>query len=413
MATLSNPKFYYNQDSELPTSQVGGVGWGGGYGGNCTRIVRYTLTTGANDHASAINVKLISNDNITWVNGNSKADSLSELLNVIGDEIDLYFIIGTGATEHITAGKDYVTSNKYTGKASIQTYFANTGESKLDNLRFNIELDGKYSLAPNSTYYLWIFPGYAYADGTYGVFQWDDKEGTGKITKTVTLTPGHNYTSKVTAPTCTAQGYTTYTCSCGHSYKGDYKEALGHNSVYGGTKSVHTKCSRCGVTLSSTHSYTSSRAKNPTCTTKGTTKYSCACGYSYTADDVPALGHDYKGTVVAPTCTAQGYTKYKCSRCGDTSKANDSYTAALGHDYVGKVTVEPTTKAEGVMTYTCSRCGASYTEPIPKLKETVHPVYLEDGFEFGEYQVYIDNGSGWDLYEAYIDNGKNWELCGR
>ena len=37
---------------------------------------------------------------------------------------------------------------------------------------------------------------------------------------------GHNYASVVTAPTCTEQGYTTYTCkNCGDSYAGDYVEA--------------------------------------------------------------------------------------------------------------------------------------------------------------------------------------------
>ena len=39
---------------------------------------------------------------------------------------------------------------------------------------------------------------------------------------------GHSYTSKVTAPTATQQGYTTYTCStCGHSYKDNYTSAQG------------------------------------------------------------------------------------------------------------------------------------------------------------------------------------------
>jgi len=39
----------------------------------------------------------------------------------------------------------------------------------------------------------------------------------------------HNYTSVVTAPTCTEKGYTTYTCICGHSYIGNYVDELGHN----------------------------------------------------------------------------------------------------------------------------------------------------------------------------------------
>lgn len=39
----------------------------------------------------------------------------------------------------------------------------------------------------------------------------------------------HSYEAAVTAPTCTEQGYTTYTCKCGESYIADYVAALGHN----------------------------------------------------------------------------------------------------------------------------------------------------------------------------------------
>ncbi|MBR2889163.1 MAG: Ig-like domain-containing protein [Oscillospiraceae bacterium] len=39
----------------------------------------------------------------------------------------------------------------------------------------------------------------------------------------------HTYESTVTAPTCTEQGYTTYTCTCGDSYVDSYTDALGHS----------------------------------------------------------------------------------------------------------------------------------------------------------------------------------------
>lgn len=38
----------------------------------------------------------------------------------------------------------------------------------------------------------------------------------------------HKYTDVVTAPTCTAQGYTTHTCACGHSYVDTMVAATGH-----------------------------------------------------------------------------------------------------------------------------------------------------------------------------------------
>ena len=49
----------------------------------------------------------------------------------------------------------------------------------------------------------------------------------------------HEYSSEVIAPTCTEQGYTTYTCSCGDSYAADYVDALGHDYAEG-------TCTRCG-----------------------------------------------------------------------------------------------------------------------------------------------------------------------
>lgn len=61
----------------------------------------------------------------------------------------------------------------------------------------------------------------------------------GPVTLTVTLDGHeHKYQTAVTAPTCTEMGYTTHTCSCGHSYKDTYTDAPGHNFVNG-------KCTRC------------------------------------------------------------------------------------------------------------------------------------------------------------------------
>ena len=39
----------------------------------------------------------------------------------------------------------------------------------------------------------------------------------------------HSYESAVTAPTCTQDGYTTYTCACGHSYTDTQVAAIGHS----------------------------------------------------------------------------------------------------------------------------------------------------------------------------------------
>lgn len=81
----------------------------------------------------------------------------------------------------------------------------------------------------------------------------------------------HSYTDKVTAPTCTDQGYTTHTCSlCGHEYVDTYTPALGHS--YGGW-SVTTAA---------------------TCTTVGEQTRTCTvCGAKDT-QIIPATGHNFE-----------------------------------------------------------------------------------------------------------------------
>ena len=67
---------------------------------------------------------------------------------------------------------------------------------------------------------------------------------------------GHNYSSVVTPPTATQQGYTTYTCgTCGDSYVGNHVDALGETfyvsfSVPSGVESIETMaCGKSGITL--------------------------------------------------------------------------------------------------------------------------------------------------------------------
>ena len=57
----------------------------------------------------------------------------------------------------------------------------------------------------------------------------------------------HDYTSVVTAPTCTEGGYTTYTCACEHSYIADETAPLGHSFADVDGKIL---CANCGEELS-------------------------------------------------------------------------------------------------------------------------------------------------------------------
>ena len=94
------------------------------------------------------------------------------------------------------------------------------------------------------------------------------------------------------------------------------------------------------------------------------TKYANYSSSSYaTFRCVEAHEHSYTAVVTPPTCTAKGYTTHTCA-CGDSYV--DTYTDALGHAWdSGKVTKQPTETETGIRTFTCTRCGETKTETIP------------------------------------------------
>ena len=115
---------------------------------------------------------------------------------------------------------------------------------------------------------------------------------------------GHDYKSVVVAPTCTEDGYTTYTCSvCNDSYVSDHTDALGH-------------------------SYTSEITTPATHTATGVMTYTCTCGDTYTEIVEKTSDHNHEAVITTPTCTEQGYTTYTCE-CGDNYV--DDYVNATGH----------------------------------------------------------------------------------
>ena len=117
--------------------------------------------------------------------------------------------------------------------------------------------------------------------------------------------------------------------------------------------------------VSHTHSY-KDVVTAPTCTEKGYTTHTCACGDSYVDTYTDPLGHDLKDdAAVAATCTTAGTTAGKhCTRCD--YKEGMETIAALGHAWdEGTVTKEATETTQGSMTYTCTRCPATKRDILP------------------------------------------------
>ena len=160
---------------------------------------------------------------------------------------------------------------------------------------------------------------------------------------------GHSYSDTVTPPTCTEQGYTTYTCSrCGDSYQDSYVDALGHN--FG--------------------SWTQSKA--PTCTEKGEEKRTCSrCNFTESREIV-AIGHNWNNPVYA---WAKDNSTVTASR---TCKTDFSHIEVETVNTTWKVTKEATYDEEGEITYTAvfqKTAFATQTKVVktPKLEKPDNP----------------------------------------
>ena len=191
----------------------------------------------------------------------------------------------------------------------------------------------------------------------------------------------HSYTVLVVAPSCSAGGYTEYTCQCGDTYRAEETAVLAHTwGAWETVKEATTQetglqkriCSNCQrseekitdkIDENHTHSYTF-QIVEPTCTTQGYTVHTCNCGHSYTSDPVSAKGHSYTSQIVKPTCETQGYTLSKCA-CGKID--TDTVTQPTGHTWSNWKTVkEATESAEGQRERTCSACAKKEQQPIAK-----------------------------------------------
>lgn len=210
----------------------------------------------------------------------------------------------------------------------------------------------------------------------------------------------HTWTAGgTTAPTCVADGYTTYTCACGASCRLDLVTAPGHKSDiavdgYAPTcteegLTAGVKCSVCSQMTKEQkpiaplgHTEVEVPATAPTCTEAGhSTGTICTVCQEFITETtvVPALGHSYDRVGTEPTCTEPGFMTYVCTVCEHTydevlaakghnygdAKCTDVATClvcnttsdgAIGHDYAPATCTEPAT---------CKRnCGATTGEPL-------------------------------------------------
>ncbi len=216
--------------------------------------------------------------------------------------------------------------------------------------------------------------------------------------QTVVAALGHNYSAVVTAPTCTKDGYTTYTCTvCKFSYVGDYVGALGHTPADAVTEnevaSTCTKqgsydevvyCSVCDEELSREtksidklpHTPADAVTENEvasTCTKQGSydeVVYCSVCDEELSREtkSIDKLPHTPANAVkeneVASTCTKQGsYDEVVyCSVCGEEISREAKSIDKLVHTVVIDAAVPATCTQTGLTEGShCSVCNTVLT----------------------------------------------------
>lgn len=230
------------------------------------------------------------------------------------------------------------------------------------------------------------------AAGHYS-YAWDTDPTTATIsadttfTAKLTTTPHNPQTleSNIVDATCDKDGSKTVTTSCsdcgyvisennvvipatGHKW-GEWK----HDDSTAKAESKHTRtCANDAThTDSAACNFTSQVTQNQTADQPEITTYTCKdCGYSYTEETKPALGHTHNyGAPVADYTSGEAFVESKdythtatCTGEGTCSQPTKTDKCTFDN---GVETKAATCTEDGVKTFTCTECGGTYTVAIP------------------------------------------------
>lgn len=230
------------------------------------------------------------------------------------------------------------------------------------------------------------------AAGHYS-YAWDTDPTTATIsadttfTAKLTTTPHNPQTleSNIVDATCDKDGSKTVTTSCsvcgyvisennvvipapGHKW-GEWK----HDDSTAKAESKHTRTCENDATHtdSAACNFTSQVTQNQTADQPEITTYTCKdCGYSYTEETKPALGHTHNyGAPVADYTSGQAFVESKdythtatCTGEGTCSQPTKTDKCTFDN---GVETKAATCTEDGVKTFTCTECGGTYTVAIP------------------------------------------------
>ena len=216
-----------------------------------------------------------------------------------------------------------------------------------------------------------------------------------------------NADTERTKATCSAKATYFYSCACGqlgtqyYEYGNLSTEHIG-NVTFGGKEDNHQYYTCCNQVLNTNHEYTTIVLTSPTCSVQGTTKYTCECGYTYTAQDIPTTEHSYiysspsesclntSATCITPAtyfktciCGAIGTETFRYGSTSDihelepefagTQTAHTKYAccgtiASPQHTYTSKQQKADNLTLYGNNLFTCE-CGYSFIERLRTIND--------------------------------------------
>lgn len=230
------------------------------------------------------------------------------------------------------------------------------------------------------------------AAGHYS-YAWDTDPTTATISADTTFTAKlttapHNpqtLESNIVDATCDKDGSKTVTTSCsdcgyvisennvvipatGHAW-GEWK----HDAATAEADATHTRVCANDASHKDTKpcDFTSQVTQNQTSDLPEITTYTCKdCGYSYTKETKPALGHTHNyGAPVADYTSGEAFVEGKnythtatCTGEGTCSQPTKTDKCTFNN---GVETKAATCTEPGVKTFTCTECGGTYTVAIP------------------------------------------------
>ena len=230
------------------------------------------------------------------------------------------------------------------------------------------------------------------AAGHYS-YAWDTDPTTATIsadttfTAKLTTTPHNPQTleSNIVDATCDKDGSKTVTTSCsdcgyvisennvvipapGHAW-GQWS----HDAATAEASATHTRVCANDASHKETKAcdFTAKVTQNQTADQPEITTYTCKdCGYSYTEETKPALGHTHNyGAPAADYASGQAFVEGKdythtatCTGEGNCSQPTKTDRCTFDN---GVETKAATCTEPGVKTFTCTECGGTYTVAIP------------------------------------------------